>query len=453
MYIPSTNSLLEQWRDSYPDNDDYDPYDDDMYENHDLSEHLQSICDDLNITGHFRKDFPKFKNNNRDTQGGNATAPAKVYAFPVIHQPPQETSIEILHDQENVINSVQTFLMKFNRISFFETPKVLLLAWDRVFKIKDALGNKQYKPEDIQELLRELFNDVQNIHEELADYINTPEWNRPTFCNNGDDDDEDYTIAVTLDFSIMDSLIMENEHLDTIPEMESDEFIKSSVEYLVPIPSESRDFSNIKSECDVPDYDDSQTTYFSTFSNPLFDDSASSDDESNHEEAIHEMCFKTYSNPLFDLDEEIIYRDTLSLERLLHDDPIPLLDPLDFPIDVIPGNLKTFAKGFYPPSFHFLSFNWESYIVMSDSEDSTITYTIVSSPFGVAAFQAPPSPDYVPGPKYPPSPEFVLEPVYLEFMPAEDDILLAEEQPLLTAASPTNESDLDEDPKEDPKDD
>ncbi|GJZ18085.1 hypothetical protein Tco_0554208 [Tanacetum coccineum] len=45
-----TNSLLEQLRDSYPNNDDYDPYDDDMYENHDLSEHLQSICDDLDIT-------------------------------------------------------------------------------------------------------------------------------------------------------------------------------------------------------------------------------------------------------------------------------------------------------------------------------------------------------------------------------------------------------------------
>ncbi|GKB43354.1 retrotransposon protein, putative, ty1-copia subclass [Tanacetum coccineum] len=45
-----TNSLLEQWRDYYPDKDDYDPYDDDMYENHDLSEHLQSICDDLDIT-------------------------------------------------------------------------------------------------------------------------------------------------------------------------------------------------------------------------------------------------------------------------------------------------------------------------------------------------------------------------------------------------------------------
>nr|GEV91048.1 hypothetical protein [Tanacetum cinerariifolium] len=50
-----TNSLLEQWRDCYPDNDDYDPYDDDMYKNHDLSKHLQSICDDLDITVRGRK--------------------------------------------------------------------------------------------------------------------------------------------------------------------------------------------------------------------------------------------------------------------------------------------------------------------------------------------------------------------------------------------------------------
>nr|GEW12681.1 hypothetical protein [Tanacetum cinerariifolium] len=50
-----TNSLLEQWRDSYPDNNDYDPYDDDMYENHDLSEYPQSICDDFDITVRGRK--------------------------------------------------------------------------------------------------------------------------------------------------------------------------------------------------------------------------------------------------------------------------------------------------------------------------------------------------------------------------------------------------------------
>nr|GFA80899.1 hypothetical protein [Tanacetum cinerariifolium] len=304
---------------------------------------------------------------NSNSSGFDQTQPPQ---SPVIHPPPPETSIEILHDQENAINSVQTFLRKFNRYSFFKTPKVLLLACDRVFKIKDAFGNKQSKPEDVQELLRELFNDVQNIHEELAKYINTPGWNRPAFCNNGDDDDEDCTIAVTPNFPITDSLIMENEHLDTIPE---DEFIQSCVENLVPILTEFEDFFDIESECVMPDCDDSQTTNFSTFSNPLFDDSTSSDEESSHEEIIHEISFKTYSNPLFDLDKEIISRDTLSLERLLHVDPIPFPDTLDFSYDVrvflsfftyplssIPRNLKTLAKGFYPPSLHFLSFNWES---------------------------------------------------------------------------------------------
>ncbi|GKB40932.1 hypothetical protein Tco_0885874 [Tanacetum coccineum] len=129
---------------------------------------------------------------------------------------------------------------------------------------------------------------------------------------------------------------------------------------------------------------------------------------------------------------------------------------------------------------------------MSDSEDSTVTYMAVSSPFGglsdigspgvdgppvmpedlyayvVAAFQAPPSLDYVPGSEEPeqapPLPEFVPEPVYPEFMPPEDDVLPAEEQALpaavsLTADSPgyIPESDPEDDPKEeddeDPKED
>nr|GEY41334.1 hypothetical protein [Tanacetum cinerariifolium] len=51
-------------------------------------------------------------------------------------------------------------------------------------------------------------------------------------------------------------------HLDTIPEMESNEFIKSSVENLVLSPSESED----ECECDVPACDD-----FTTFFNLLFD--------------------------------------------------------------------------------------------------------------------------------------------------------------------------------------
>ncbi|GJU19662.1 hypothetical protein Tco_1153004 [Tanacetum coccineum] len=48
---------------------------------------------------------------------------------------------------------------------------------------------------------------------------------------------------------------MEDEHLDTIPETESDELIKSSVEDLVHTPSESDGIS--EGECDLPVYDDS----------------------------------------------------------------------------------------------------------------------------------------------------------------------------------------------------
>ncbi|GJS53093.1 hypothetical protein Tco_0626455 [Tanacetum coccineum] len=79
---------------------------------------------------------------------------------------------------------------------------------------------------------------------------------------------------------------MVDKHLDTIPETESDEFIKFSVENLVQNPSEFEDFSEDECECDVPDCDDSQTTNFSTFSYPLIDDSTSSDDESFSDEDV-----------------------------------------------------------------------------------------------------------------------------------------------------------------------
>nr|GFB21818.1 hypothetical protein [Tanacetum cinerariifolium] len=72
--------------------------------------------------------------------------------------------------------------------------------------------------------------------QELAEYINTPGWNRPAFYD--DDDDVDYTIAITPVLSTeepIDSLSIGDEHLDTISATGSDEVIKSSVENLVPI--------------------------------------------------------------------------------------------------------------------------------------------------------------------------------------------------------------------------
>nr|GEV72012.1 hypothetical protein [Tanacetum cinerariifolium] len=62
---------------------------------------------------------------------------------------------------------------------------------------------------------------------------------------------------------------------------------------------------------------------------------------------------------------------------------------------------------------------------MPDSEDSTVTYTAVSSPVrGLSDIGS----QGVPGPEEPeqapPLPEFVPEPVYPEFIPPEDEDLV-----------------------------
>ncbi|GJU37171.1 hypothetical protein Tco_1185525 [Tanacetum coccineum] len=114
-----------------------------------------------------------------------------------------------------------------------------------------------------------------------------------------------------------DSLIMGDEDLSTIPEKESDEFIKSSVENLVPIPSESEDTFGSNSGCDLPLCDDFSPINIPegksmTFSNLLFDsndDFTSSDDESLSDEAVPEDNVKIYSNPLFKFDNEYISSD------------------------------------------------------------------------------------------------------------------------------------------------
>nr|GEX89270.1 hypothetical protein [Tanacetum cinerariifolium] len=131
-------------------------------------------------------------------------------------------------------------------------------------------------------------------------------------------------IAITFDLSTRepeDSLRIRDEHLETIPEKESDEFIKSSVENLIPSLSESEDLSD--SECDVPACDD-----FKTFSNPLFDvdgDFSSSDNESFLDEDISK---EIYSNLLFyeeiismKIDPHHFNAESDLIESLLNHDP------------------------------------------------------------------------------------------------------------------------------------
>nr|GEW30703.1 hypothetical protein [Tanacetum cinerariifolium] len=98
---------------------------------------------------------------------------------------------------------------------------------------------------------------------------------------------------------------------------ESDEVIKSSVEYFIPIPSESEDTSGSDSEFDLPLCDDFSPIdvherKFVTFSNPLFDsndDFISSDDESLSDEDVPKDNVKIYLNSLFEFDDEYISSD------------------------------------------------------------------------------------------------------------------------------------------------
>nr|GEU85582.1 hypothetical protein [Tanacetum cinerariifolium] len=156
-------------------------------------------------------------------------------------------------------------------------PKVLSLAWETILEIEHAFEDKHCQPEDILELFRRLHNDVQNLHEELAVYINTPSWDRPTICYNNDDD-EDYTIAIIPILSTKEpdnSLSMGDVHLDTIPATESNELIKTSVENLVPIPSESEGIPD--NMCDVPFHYNSPPV---NISKDQFEDFSNSNDDS-----------------------------------------------------------------------------------------------------------------------------------------------------------------------------
>nr|GEV01820.1 hypothetical protein [Tanacetum cinerariifolium] len=155
-------------------------------------------------------------------------------------------------------------------------------------------------------------------------------------------------IAITFDLPNVepkDSLRIRDEHLYTILEMKSDEFIKSSVKDLLPSPSESED----DSECDVPACDD-----FTTFSNILFDvddDFSSSDNESFFDEDISK---EIYSNPLFD--EEInsmkIYPHHFNAESdlieslLNHDSSIisSSSSKIDFLLDEFTGEIILFKS-------------------------------------------------------------------------------------------------------------
>nr|GEX53943.1 hypothetical protein [Tanacetum cinerariifolium] len=156
---------------------------------------------------------------------------------PVIHQPPQEMSIQEMKDLK------QQYLDEMKRLSNSEYRDEI-----KIVELKENFNGMSIeirKQENLQQL------------DQWANLSTSPSKRFSSFCYD-DDDDEDYIIAVTPSFPIEEpdnSLSMGDEHLDTIHATESDEFIKSSIKNLIPIPSESKGIPDHMR--DVPFHDNS----------------------------------------------------------------------------------------------------------------------------------------------------------------------------------------------------
>nr|GEV56997.1 hypothetical protein [Tanacetum cinerariifolium] len=135
-----------------------------------------------------------------------------------------------------------------------------------------TLEEKQIDTESMQELLLQLSKDLQTLGN-ASNQLNQEEqdssqyWKPPVYYSDDDDnfyresiDETPQSDAIAPDLPITDSLVMEDEHLDTIPK---------------------------------------------TNSTKKLNDYTSSDDESSSEEDVPVEHFKIYSNPLLEFDEEI----------------------------------------------------------------------------------------------------------------------------------------------------
>nr|GEU73320.1 hypothetical protein [Tanacetum cinerariifolium] len=120
------------------------------------------------------------------------------------------------------------------------------------------------------------------------------------------------------------SLSMGDEHLDTILAMESDEFIKSSVENLIPIPSESEEFSSIDDDCFSIDKID-------------YVEASPPDSELVSLEVMEIVIPKVGGiddDILLTIKDDILHENLLNVNHLftkieaLNDNPTPLYDPI-----------------------------------------------------------------------------------------------------------------------------
>ncbi|GJY52194.1 hypothetical protein Tco_0443041 [Tanacetum coccineum] len=85
--------------------------------------------------------------------------------FSDVYQTPPVASMEMLHAQADLIESMQSFLMKYDHIPHNEKSIKLLLAEEKFLKIKQVVEEEQTQPEYLQALLQSLLEDLQILNE------------------------------------------------------------------------------------------------------------------------------------------------------------------------------------------------------------------------------------------------------------------------------------------------
>ncbi|GJR99068.1 hypothetical protein Tco_0315577 [Tanacetum coccineum] len=138
------------------------------------------------------------------------------------------------------------------------------------------------------------------------------------------------------------SLSMGDEHLSIIPETESDEVIKSSVENLVPIPSESEGISN--NTCDVPVCENS-STFDALNDHSLILSDSKDDGTSIDDDDLEDIEYVEASPPdskLVSLEDKLLNINRLIANiESLNDNPTSdrvLKSPSSFPIPIADSN-------------------------------------------------------------------------------------------------------------------
>ncbi|GJT33974.1 hypothetical protein Tco_0924393 [Tanacetum coccineum] len=201
-------------------------------------------------------------------------------------QPPQDSVdhqgiLQVLNKMEEKLEEIiRDRRKKIEDMSIEEMMHEQQLVDREIKEIINDLGYKRFRGEEIDEVyerdceirIRKLKQDFniwgsevrkkEKAYEEEK-YAAACRYMLSVTC---DDEDDYIPLAITTDLPIEEpdnSLNMGDEHLDTIPATESDEVIKSSVENLVPIPSEFEGISD--DTCDVPNCDDNCVNVESDF--------------------------------------------------------------------------------------------------------------------------------------------------------------------------------------------